>query len=237
MIQNRHVAVVLTEQGTVDALLAPNQSAAVNDRTAKTWLAANRLGVDLRVHLNANDSLNFHRDDAEDYQLHPRLFQELCNIWTVPSIDRFASKRSSLLPLYNSRWADSSAMAVDAFAQDWSIEINYLFPPPRLIPRVMIKMAESKACGTIVFPLWRGAYWFHALASRDEYRPELIDWYDLPINNDTLIAHFSHRSIYTDDIPRFRMIAAFICCCSHCPFHMPCSRPPCSQEHHLPTYV
>ena len=98
-LASRHVAVILHDEQTVDCLEAPKYTKASNDAAAKIWLAASRLNMQLKVHLNTNDQLDFYRDHAEDYQLHPRVFHELCKTWTTPSIDRFASAQ---LPLFNS---------------------------------------------------------------------------------------------------------------------------------------
>ena len=70
------------------------------------------------------------------------------------TIDRFASFDNRVVPRYNSRWPEEEAEGLDGLAQDdecWVREVNYLYPPHELLPRVVEKLKRSGAGGVLVY--------------------------------------------------------------------------------------
>ena len=98
--------------------------------------------------------------DRDDFMLHPDIFAALDILWGPHTIDRCSSFRSRQLPRFNSRWANPCSEGVDAFSFRWDNENNWLFPPPKLIPRVLQHLAFSKAEGTLIVPEWPSAHWW-----------------------------------------------------------------------------
>ena len=81
-----------------------------------------------------------------------------------PHVDPFAAKDNHQLPAYFARGRDQGAMGADALSQSWAGVIGYAFPPIALIPRVLIKVAQTDGCLVLlVAPWWPRQPWFVTL--------------------------------------------------------------------------
>ena len=95
--------------------------------------------------------------DNSDWQLTPRMFRHLSELWGSHSIDRFASAQNKQLPRYNARWRDGQAEAVDCLHlpdADWRGEHNWCNPPWELLDDLAAKLRQSGAAATIIAPYW-----------------------------------------------------------------------------------
>ncbi|XP_070549703.1 uncharacterized protein [Ptychodera flava] len=88
--------------------------------------------------------------DHHDYQLNPRVFQQICLQFHQPEIDMFASHTTRQLNLYVSWTVDPQATAVNAFSLTWTDRDMYMFPPPPLITRCLQKIRRDKAKAIMV---------------------------------------------------------------------------------------
>ena len=114
--------------------------------------------------------------DRADWQLHPRLFEYLSEIWGAHTVDRFASRENRQLPRYNARWRDGRAEAVDCLSlpdSSWTAENNWCNPPWDLIDDLVAKLRQSGASATVIVPRWPTKPWFHHLS---EMASESIDF-------------------------------------------------------------
>lgn len=134
------------------------------------WALAHKLDISLAVrYLPGKD--NVIADtlsrlcDPYEWRLHPRVFNRINKAFGPHSIDRFASLQSTQLPRYNAVCHDPAAEAVDALAQDWSQDINYVNPPWRLLPRVLQLIKDQQATATVIAPRWPSQPWYHILQS------------------------------------------------------------------------
>jgi hypothetical protein len=62
------------------------------------------------------------------------------------------------------------AAALDAFAQDWTVGLPYLFPLVQLLLRVLAKLKEERAKAVVVLPMWPSQPWwtlFQTMLSRN----------------------------------------------------------------------
>ena len=76
------------------------------------------------------------------------------------TIDRFANQFNTQLIRFNSRWWCPDTEWVDSFTCNWGAEINWVCPPPYLVPRVIRHTARTHVRGTLEFPRWPSApYW------------------------------------------------------------------------------
>ena len=46
---------------------------------------------------------------------------------------------------------------MDALAADWRAAVNYAFPPPAKLDRVVSLIAGQQACTLLIAPLWPSA--------------------------------------------------------------------------------
>ena len=119
--------------------------------------------------------------DFDDYAINDSIFQSIDDLWGPHSVDRFACSYNAKLPRFNSRFFQPGCEAVDAFAQDWGYDNNWLCPPVCLIVRVLKHMEVCLAKGTIVIPLWKSSF-FWSICARDgvHWNYFVVDWVYLP---------------------------------------------------------
>jgi hypothetical protein len=75
-----------------------------------------------------------------EWELHPVIFQAIALIWDRPLIDLFATSLNYKLEIFVSPIPDQKAWAVDAMTISWKGMFNYIFPPFRLLHRILHKI-------------------------------------------------------------------------------------------------
>ena len=75
-----------------------------------------------------------------EWELHPAIFQAITLIWDRPLIDLFATSLNYKLETFVSPIPDQKAWAVDAMTISWKGMFNYIFPPFRLLHRILHKI-------------------------------------------------------------------------------------------------
>ena len=150
--------------------------------------------------------------DRDDFMLHPDIFAALDILWGPHTIDRFSSFRSRQLPRFNSRWANPCSEGVDAFSFRWDNENNWLFPPPKLIPRVLQHLSFSKAEGTLIVPEWPSAHWWPLVyQGNDCFINEVRKFLVIHPRKNAFLPAVPGFSLFDDDIPNFNILALRIC--------------------------
>ncbi|XP_056022147.1 uncharacterized protein LOC130055024 [Ostrea edulis] len=125
-----------------------------------------------------------------EWELHPAVFQEICLKWDRPHIDLFATHLNCKLPTFVSPIPDNKALAVDAMSFDWKGMFSYMFPPFRLLPKILHKI-RVEICKTILIaPAWPKQSWFPDLLQLCCARPIL-----LPLRKD-LLSQFKGRKVH-----------------------------------------
>ena len=117
-----------------------------------------------------------------EWQLHPRVFRMIDQIHGPHSVDRFASIMTTQVERYNSRFHDPKTEAVDALAQSWIGENNFVNCPFKLIPRVLTLVCQQGVEATILAPWWPAQPWFQTLK-----RLAVCPPFKLPHNERTFI--------------------------------------------------
>ncbi|KYQ53526.1 hypothetical protein ALC60_00052, partial [Trachymyrmex zeteki] len=72
----------------------------------------------------------------------------------------FASLNNNKCDAYVSWFPDPGSIAIDAFTLSWSSLNFYAFPPFILLPRVLRKIVDDEATGTVIVPWWPLQPWF-----------------------------------------------------------------------------
>ncbi|KAJ1209408.1 hypothetical protein NDU88_004786, partial [Pleurodeles waltl] len=96
------------------------------------------------------------------------------NKWGPLQIYLFASRLNSQLPQFYSWRPDPLALASDAFLQEWSLSLNYAFPPFIMISRVLAHIRHQQASLILITPFWQSQTWFPALLELSIDFPILI---------------------------------------------------------------
>ena len=117
-----------------------------------------------------HESRNFTEDT--EWQLNPDIFKQISRMWGEPDVDLFASKNNCQLDNYVSWGPDPYASAINAFTIPWNVfNLAYIFPPFRLLNKVLQKLQVERAKAVVVAPFWTAQPWFPKLekASRDSW--------------------------------------------------------------------
>ena len=145
--------------------------------------------------------------DRDDFMLHPDIFAALDTLLTDS-----VHFRSRQLPRFNSRWANPCSKGVDAFSFRWDNENNWLFPPPKLIPRVLQHLAFSKAEGILIVPEWPSAHWWPLVyQGNDCFINEVRKFLVIHPRKNAFLPAVPGFSLFNDDIPNFNILALRIC--------------------------
>ena len=145
--------------------------------------------------------------DVDDFMLHPDIFAALDILWEPHTIDRFSSFRTRQITRFNSRWPNPCSEGIDAFAASWENENNLLFPPPKLIPRVLQHMKFTKSEGTLIAPQWESAPWWPLIVRRNRtFRYEVKKFLLLTPRRNMFLPAVPGTPMF-DDIPNFNTLA------------------------------
>ena len=93
------------------------------------------------------------------------VFQSLNARWGPHLVDRFSSYFNLQVVRFNSNYFSPGCTAVDALAQDWSSDNNWLCPPAHSIVAGVKHLRYRKGVGTLIILEWPSAsFWpFFAL--------------------------------------------------------------------------
>lgn len=109
----------------------------------------------------AADALSRKKIPFHESTIPKKMFQVIETLWGKRKVDAFAARHNYQLEEYWALQQDTKAAAVDAFQQDWRIKGLYLYPPWKLIPRVLKKIKEQKLKEVVlVTPMWPTQYWY-----------------------------------------------------------------------------
>ena len=96
--------------------------------------------------------------DKDDWSINPAVFRVTDAKWGPHTIDRFAPHYNAQTPRYNSKFASPGCSGVDALAQDWSRDNNWICPPVGLIIHSVRLLMSVSGVGTLIVPEWLSSY-------------------------------------------------------------------------------
>ena len=115
------------------------------------------------------------RDDRSEWRLSAPAFALVEREFGPHTVDLFASRRSTQLPRFFSRWLDPESAATDAMQRPWRQEGNcYAHPPIALIPRILKKLRDEKCEITLIAPVWATQAWFSDILDMCVEVPRLL---------------------------------------------------------------
>lgn len=152
--------------------------------------------------------------DRDDWSLNPAVFRFLDARWGPHSVDRFSSHFNSQVARFNSKYFSPGCSAVDALAQDWGSDNNWLCPPVYLIIASVKHLCCHKGVGTLVIPEWpSAAFWPFLHSSPSRFASFVKEFVVLPRLPDLLIEGPGQRVTYRRrpslfvGCPSFNMLA------------------------------
>ena len=167
-IQNEGLK-ILSDNTTAVAYLCNGggtRSTICNDITKNIWNWCETQNVWIMVgHIPGIDNVDAdyesrHFSENTEWKLNPIIFQNICEQFGFPDIDLFASKNNFQINPYVSWGPDPNATYVNAFHIHWSqFNLVYIFPPFRLLNRVLRKIINEKAKAIVIAPDWPAQPW------------------------------------------------------------------------------
>ena len=152
--------------------------------------------------------------DKDDWSVNPSVFRVTDAKWGPHTIDRFASHCNAQVPMFNSKFSSLGCSRVDALAQDWLDENNWVCPPVSAIVPFVRALSSCSGYGTLIVPQWPSAYFWPFLhGSSSQFRSSVKVVFELPCIEDLLLESSGQRQIYKArplvfrGYPRFRMLA------------------------------
>ena len=169
-IKGKHVQILSDNVTTVAYINHMGGSTQeLSDLMTTIWNFAQNLGVTLTSkHLAGVKNIQADRLSRiitlYDWQLSRRVFQHLDVLWGPHTIDRFAAEHNTMLPRFNSMYAEPNSEAIDALAQqNWKDEMNWVNPPFWLIPKILRLVSAQEAEVTLIAPVWKTQPWYRTL--------------------------------------------------------------------------
>ena len=101
------------------------------------------------------------------------------------------------LPRFNSKFASPGCSGVDALAQDWQDENNWICPPvSAIVPSIRALSSCSGYC-TLIVPQWPSAYFWPFLRDRpSQFKSFVKEVLELPCIEDLLLEGPGQKQIY-----------------------------------------
>lgn len=104
--------------------------------------------------------------DYEDYSVSKVFFSKAEHITGLTcDFDRFANNFNAQTPKFNSISFCVGSQGIDSFNYSWHDNVNWLFPPPRLIIKTVNHLKNCKAKGILITPMWKSSTFFPYLLS------------------------------------------------------------------------
>ena len=145
--------------------------------------------------------------EVDDFILPPDIFAALDILWGPHTIDRFSSFHRRQITRFNSCRPNPCSEGIEAFATSWQNENNWLFPPLKLIPRVLQYMKFTKSEGLIA-PQWESAPWWPLIVCRNgTFRYEVMKFLLLTPRRNMFLPAVLGTSMFDNDIPNFNTLA------------------------------
>ena len=152
--------------------------------------------------------------DKDDWCVNPSVFRLLDAKWGPHTFDRFATYCNAQLPRFNSKFASPGCSGVDALAQDWSSENNWICSPVSLIVDSVRHLMSCSGRGTLIIPEWPSAhFWPFLRDGSSRFSSFVTEVFVLPAVGDLLLEGPGQKHIYKSrpsvfrGCPKFRTLA------------------------------
>ena len=105
--------------------------------------------------------------DFDDWTVSNHIFSFFNTVWGPYTCDIFASCNNFKVNKFYSLFWTPGTSGVDAFAFDWSQDVNWIVPPISLIGRAVRHLLNCGAKGTLVVPKWKSAAFWPSLIDKN----------------------------------------------------------------------
>lgn len=205
MTDNTTTMLCIRNQGSVRSIPCNNMTRQIWDWAIKrnVWLSTAHVpGVD---NVHADEASREFQDESE-WQLNPKIFQDLVTAFGNPMMDLFATRLNWQVKPYCAWQPDPEAAVIDAFTIKWGGGLLYAFPPFALIGLTLQKIVMDRAELILVVPKWPTQTWFAFLK-----RYLIQDPIEIPLKWDTLRLKDSVGKLSQKQHPRVGKMNLWAC--------------------------
>ena len=149
--------------------------------------------------LNEKADLISRITDRDDWKISDAFFKFIDFTWGPHTFDRFADCNNKKLAKFNSRMWSPMTSGVDAFAQDWAGENNWVVPPIYLVAKCINYMLSTRSTGTLIIPYWTSAVYWPLLVNSDSSFKEFITAFKKLDNAKGVFERGSFNSIFNSE--------------------------------------
>ena len=189
----KHVKVMIDNMTALTDInhMGTSKSAIRNQLTKPLWLWCFARNIWLTaVHIPGVENVEADHQSrlsntSAEWSLNKNIFQDaIKKLGVFPDIDLFASRINYQIKPYASFHPDLEAIAVNAFHMSWIQFQAHIFPPFRLISRILqkVRIQEEQCTVVMVVPRWPTQVWWPKLMNQ-LIAPRII----LPKKKTTLI--------------------------------------------------
>ena len=126
--------------------------------------------------------------DKDDWSVNPSVFRVIDAKGGPHTIDRFALHYNARVPRFISKFASPGCSGVDALAQDWLDEKNWVCSPVSAIFPSVRALSSCSDYGTFIVAQWPSAYFWPFLHdSSSQFRSSFKGVFELPCIEDLLL--------------------------------------------------
>ena len=145
----------------------------VDDFCLKNEIILNSVNIPRDINKIADGISKF--VDFEDYSICEEFFMKIQKEFQITfTVDRFADNFNTKVLTFNSRFYVVGSTGVNSFNYDWGPpNINWIFPPPRLLVKSLNHLFKSKGNGVILSPDWKGRE-FYPFFNSEIFSPFLV---------------------------------------------------------------
>ena len=103
--------------------------------------------------------------DKGDWSFAPAVLErfQLLRRWGWPTVDRFADRHNNVVGRFNSMFPQRGTEGIDAFAEKWRGELNWVNPPWAKLGQALSKLEAEGAAAVVIAPVWPSALWWATL--------------------------------------------------------------------------
>ena len=152
--------------------------------------------------------------DKDHRCVNPSVFRLLDAKWGPHTFDRFATYYNAQLPRFKSKFASPGCSGVDALAQDWSADNNWMCPTVSPNINSVRHLMSCSGRGTLIIPEWPYAYfWPFLREGSSRFSSFVTKVFVLPAIGNLLLEGPGQKQIYKSrssvfrGYPKFRMLA------------------------------
>ena len=148
--------------------------------------------------------------DLDDFGVSEKLVEMVSKSWGKCSVDRFATDKNTKFTRFNNKFCCPRSETIDAFAQNWEEDFNWLVPPPILVPETVRHLLLCKAKGVLITPAWKSARYWPLLFPCKQPAWFVKDFFEIPQGGQFIIPGEQPGSIFTPGRFKGKLLAVLL---------------------------